>query len=103
MMAIELTGNWRKGFAFDVHTLDSVYLGVDDYGYDRWENTRSEVGELVYKLKYRGDQSSLPKIIALLEKIKGIETMDRIVPIPPTNPTRERQPVRRWASATGCL
>jgi len=26
-MTIEIEGNWDKGFAYDVHTLDSVYLG----------------------------------------------------------------------------
>ncbi len=58
-MTIKLKGNWKKGFAYDVHTLESVYLGVDQYGHDRWENTRSEMGELLYKLKYRGDMALL--------------------------------------------
>lgn len=98
-MAIELVGNWKKGFAFDVHTLDSVYLGTDEYGHHRWETTRSEMGELVYQLKYQGRQSCVPEIIALLDKIKGIETFDYIVPIPPTNPARRRQPVTQIAEA----
>ena len=53
-MTIRIPGNWKKGFAYDIHTLDSVYLGVDEYGHDRWENTRSEMGELLYDLKYHG-------------------------------------------------
>ncbi|MGF1471643.1 MAG: ComF family protein [Rubrobacteraceae bacterium] len=102
-MAIELTGNWKKGLAFDVHTLDSVYIGTDDNGYDQWETTRSEMGELIYQLKYRGDQKCVPKIINLLEKIKGIDTFDVIVPIPPTNPARRWQPVTQIAEALGKL
>ncbi len=51
-MSIELRGNWKRGFACDVHTLDSIYLGVNEFGYDQWENVRSEMGELLYQLKY---------------------------------------------------
>ena len=51
-MSIELLGNWKKGFAYDVHTLDSVYMGADEFGHDHWKTTRSEMGELVYRLKY---------------------------------------------------
>ena len=52
-MSIELKGNWKKGFACDVHTLSSTYLGVNAWGHDKYENTRSEMGELLYKLKYK--------------------------------------------------
>lgn len=100
-MTIELTGNWKKGFAFDVHTLDSTYLGVDEHGHDRWESTRSEMGQLVYNLKYRHDRAAVEKIVDLLDKIKGIETMDYIVPVPPTNPGRRLQPVTEIARELG--
>jgi hypothetical protein len=50
-MSIKLEGNWKKGFAYDVHTLDSIYMGVDEYGHNRWENTRSEMGELIYSVE----------------------------------------------------
>lgn len=43
-MTIEIKGNWKKGFAYDVHTLDSVYMGVDEVGRARWDATRSEMG-----------------------------------------------------------
>lgn len=98
-MAVEISGNWKKGFAFDVHTLDSTYLGVDAQGYDRWENTRSDMGELVYQLKYRGNRRAVPDIVKMLDKIKGIESMDCIVPIPATN--LRRQPVLEIARALG--
>lgn len=80
-MTIELKGNWKKGFAFDVHTLDSVYMGVDEYGHDRWKTTRSEMGEFVYQLKYKVDKSAVAEIVDLLGKYKGLETMDAIIPI----------------------
>jgi competence protein ComFC len=70
-MTIELVGNWMTGRAFDVHTLSSTYLGPNEAGHAQWENVRSEMGELVYKLKYRQDKSTLPAIVSLLDKIKG--------------------------------
>lgn len=100
-MTIQLEGNWKKGFAFDVHTLDSTYLGVDEHGHDRWENTRSEMGQLVYDLKYGNDRRAVDKIVNLLDKIKGIETMDYIVPVPPTNPGRRVRPVSEIARELG--
>lgn len=100
-MTIELKGNWKKGLAFDVHTLSSTYLGTDDRGHDRWDSQRSEMGELVYRLKYHGDKKAIAKIVALLEKIKGIETMDYIVPVPASNRARGIQPVPAIAEALG--
>lgn len=91
-MTIELNGNWKKGFAYDIHTLASTYMGVDENGYAHWDNTRSEMGELVYQLKYQGDTTILSKIVDLLEKFKGLETMDAIIPIPPAK-HRAIQPV----------
>lgn len=100
-MAYEITGNWQKGIAFDKHTLSSEYLGVDQFGHDRWESTRSEMGELVYQLKYQSKSDVIPKIVELLDRIKGIEEMDLIVPIPPTDSARQFQPVSLIAEALG--
>jgi competence protein ComFC len=100
-VVIELQGNWRLGFAVDVHTVSSTHLGVDAYGHDIWDNVRSPMGELVYQLKYRQDRSVIPKIISLLEDSKGIDNFDLIIPIPPTDKTRPFQPVAEIASAIG--
>lgn len=100
-MVIDLEGNWKSGKAFDLHTVASTHLGTDEFGHDRWETTRSEMGELVYQLKYRFDQSAVAKIIALLDKISGIEKFDFILPIPATNKTRPIKPVELIAVALG--
>jgi len=100
-MAYKITGKWKKGIAFDKHTLSSSYLGVDQFGHDKWDNTRSEMGELVYQLKYQGKSDVIPKIVELLDRIKGIEEMDLIVPIPPTDGARQLQPVSLIAQALG--
>ena len=94
----KITGNWTRGLAFDLHTVASSYLGVDEYGQNRFDNTRSEMGELVYQLKYWN--TALPKIIHLLTAIKGIETLDAIIPVP-SSKKRAVQPVDAIAQALG--
>ena len=101
-MTIEIKGNWKKGLAFDVHTLSSTYLGVDGSGHERWDSTRSEMGELVYQLKYKGKKANIEKIVDLIsKKIKGLETFDAIIPVPPTNRNRAIQPVIQIANELG--
>ena len=100
-MAIKLEGNWKSGRAYDVHTVSSTHLGTDQFGHDRFENTRSQMGELVYQLKYKHDKSKVNEIVALLDDIKGVENFDYIVPIPPTNKNRPIKPVELIAVALG--
>jgi len=98
MKHIRLMGNWTFGMAYDLHTLNSEYLGQDEYGHDRYKNTRSEMGELVYQLKYQHDKSVVNKIVDLLQTIGGLERMEAIIPIPPSNKSRVDQPVFLVAS-----
>lgn len=92
-MGIKIHGNWKKGVALDLHTKSSEYLGVDEFGHDRFETIRTEMGELVYKLKYKSDLSVVPQIVNAIVKIGGIEKMDYIIPVPPSNIHRRFQPV----------
>lgn len=100
-MTINLEGNWDRGLAYDVRTLDSTYLGVDENGRNSWENTRSEMGNLLYGLKYCSENQNVTKIIDLITaKIKGLETFDYIIPIPPSK-VRMFQPVYEMAKELG--
>ncbi len=99
-MAHKLIGSWKKGLAFDIHTVESVHLGVNQSGHDQFHNTRSEMGELVYQLKFRGDESAVPKIIKLLASLSGIDTFDVIIPAP-SSKARAVQPVNAIALALG--
>ena len=95
---IELKGNWAKGYALDIHTTSSIYLGDDDFGHPRFDTERSELGELVIRLKYREDKSVLKEILDsitkfLINKWKIIDTLDYIIPVPPSNLGRKFQPV----------
>ncbi len=100
-MTIKITGNWNNGLVYDIHTVGSNYLGPDEFGCARWDNTRSEMGELVYQLKYKSNKLVLEKIINLLEGIEGVEEFDAIIPAPSTNRSRTFQPVDEIALMLG--
>lgn len=93
-MAIQIYGNWTKGFALDLHTESSEYLGIDSFGHDRFSTKRTKIGELLYRLKYQSDKTVIPDIINTIKSsIKNIGIMDLIVPAPPSNKSRNYQPV----------
>jgi predicted amidophosphoribosyltransferase len=96
---IKSEGNWRAGYAYDFHTTNSIYLGQDEYGHDKYENTRSEMGELIYQLKYRNNHAVLSKIVDLLQ-VANYSMMDVVIPIPPSK-ERVSQPVLLIANELG--
>lgn len=97
-----LEGSWNKGFALDKHTLSSVYLGDNEYGHPQFDTTRSDVGEALYQLKYRGDWSKVSYIAERIvsDIVPRFSGFDFIVPMPPTE-VRPRQPVQAIAEAVG--
>ncbi len=99
-MRYKLEGNWKKGLAFDLHTLASTYLGPNEYGHPQFDTTYSDMGELVRRLKYDQDKSTIPAIIDLLKPITGIEKLDAIIPVP-SSKVRASQPVDEIAAALG--
>jgi len=94
---IPLKGPWKAGFAFDVHTMKSVHRGENEWGHPVFESTRSEMGECIYRLKYRQDVSMIGRIVELLqtqlEFVKFMMDIDVILPVPPSNKGRKLQPV----------
>ena len=90
-------GTWDEGIVLDNHMLKSVFWGYDENGKEKFENTRTEIGELIYKFKYQKDKGCLLQIMDLirdiLDKWNLKEKIDIIVPVPPSNKTREYQPV----------
>lgn len=100
---VRIYGGWDEGIVLDNHMLKSVFLGYDENGKEKFENTRTEIGELVYKFKYQKSKDSLPKIMNLikdiLEKWNLKEKIDIVIPVPPSNKSREYQPVYEIAKA----
>ena len=90
----KILGKWREGFALDIHTLSSIYIGNDEYGHPRFDTQRSEIGELLYKLKNRAEQNAVPEIVDAVEVLmkEWNPIVDILVPVPPST-WRSVQPV----------
>ncbi|WP_395372330.1 ComF family protein [Komagataeibacter diospyri] len=100
----KIEGNWDAGYALHKHTLSSVYLGVDEWGHDRFENTRSEPGEALYQLKYRSDWNQIEPLATQIRDtlLPLFGKIGLIVPMPAST-ARAKQPVNELAYALGRL
>jgi predicted amidophosphoribosyltransferase len=94
---IKLPGPWVEGYALDLYSISSTFLGYDG-SIPRFDTKYTEVGELVNRLKYRGDSAALPSLIDTAEEfVKGLNwTFDCVVAVPPSI-TRKSQPVAEIA------
>ena len=84
----EIFGKWNRGYALDVHTLSSIPAGEDEFGHPQFDTTRSEIGELLYRLKYRSDTSAVNEIVDAVQHLltqwrPGVEIL---VPTPASSP-----------------
>ena len=101
----QIPGRWRLGVALDLHTTSSEFLGHDEFGHAQYDTKRSEIGELLYKLKYSSDFSVVNEIaetaamyVRQLAPSPYSFSPTLIVTVPPSRP-RSRQPVHELASA----
>jgi competence protein ComFC len=83
-----IPGRWRDGYALDVHTVSSAYLGDDEYGRPQYDTKRSELGDLLYRLKYRGDASVVPEIADTAASFVRTwnPRVELVVPVPASKP-----------------
>jgi competence protein ComFC len=90
----QILGKWRKGFALDIHTVSSIPIGYNEFGHMQFDTTRSDIGELLFKLKNRSDRSVVPEIAdAAVGFLKSLsDKFDVIVPVPAST-HRATQPV----------
>jgi predicted amidophosphoribosyltransferase len=97
-----LTGPWRAGWALDLHTISSVALGDGKY-----DTLRSEVGEALFRLKYHGDPQYVDPLAEAAVHFLGTLVIARsvaaILPVPPSDTTRLKQPVFDVARRVGEL
>jgi len=98
-----IVGRWREGSALDFHVLSSIYVGDDEFGHPQFDTTRSELGELLYRLKYQSDSSAIPELaLAASESVRRWnKNVEAIVPVPPTRADRAHQPVLLVSKALG--
>ena len=96
----KIFGRWRDGYALDLHTLNSTFMGYDEFGHARFDTTRSELGELLYKLKFNRDHTVVPIIVeAIVEFLDSWKPpIEAIVPVPASS-ERPVQPVIALAEA----
>ena len=87
---IPLKGSFFDGYALELHTIKSTLKADGSF-----ETLRTELGELIYKLKYNFDKSSIePLAQRCANIIKNIfPNIDVIIPAPPSNLNRPFQPV----------
>ena len=98
-----LQGPWAAGCVLErQHTLSSEFLGHDSYGHAQFDTKRSDLGELVFRLKNRSDKATLPDIADTAADFvsKWQRDIDAIVPVPPSR-ARQFQPVVEIVKALG--
>lgn len=97
---IEVHGNWEDGYVLDRHTIHSEIVGHNSSGYPIWDNTRSEVGEAIYQLKYQGNDEGVDELAETMAEMidEQFGEVDAIIPLPPSK-ARAVQPVSLLANA----
>ncbi|MCF8145769.1 MAG: ComF family protein [Deltaproteobacteria bacterium] len=99
---MQIPGRWRTGYVLDYHTLSSTYLGDDEYGHAMFDTKRSQVGELLYRLKYRSDKSALNQLAEVAARFvrEWNPEVTILVPVPPSR-VRAEQPLHLIAERLG--
>jgi competence protein ComFC len=104
----EIHGNWQAGYALDFHTVSSRLLPDGTY-----DTERTEIGELVYQVKYRHDREKIQPIAEIAAKFVREDVtvnsdlvhryLNAIIPIPFSDTNRPFQPVPEIAAKIGNL
>lgn len=97
---MKIPGRWRDGYVLDYHTVSSTYLGDDEYGHAQFDTKRSDVGDLLYRLKYRTDNTAVAPLVETVAAFVAAwkPGIDLVVPVPPSR-SRQSQPVLVLAEA----
>lgn len=96
---MRLLGPWAAGFVLDYHSISATPTGDP---YHPFEMKYTELGERLFRFKYRGDKGALPDIVDTAENfLKGQGwKVDSVVPAPPSI-GRTSQPVVELARELG--
>ena len=91
---MRIPGKRRRGYVLDFHTVRSEFTGHDEFGRPMFDTERTELGELVYRLKYGSDRSVLQKIVATAVRFlrSWNPPIEAVVPTPPSR-RRRYQPL----------
>ena len=102
----EIHGNWRAGYALDLHTVSSRLL--PDEGYD---TERTQIGEWVFQVKYRSDRSKIRPLAEIAAKFvkeefgvnghRVLDYLNAVIPVPRSDLDKEFRPVSEIAQEIG--
>lgn len=98
----KIEGHWQSGVALDFHTTSSTPIGENEFGHMQFDTVRPAIAELLYQLKYRGDQEAAQEIIATAADFLRPHRakFDLLIPVPPST-QRAVQPVLILARGIG--
>jgi predicted amidophosphoribosyltransferase len=101
-----LLGNWTHGWALDQHTVRRTGES-DSFTRPAFDTERTEIGEAIYRLKYRDDLSQAEPIArTVAEFVRGrseLWDIKAVLAVPPSEWRRSFQPVEKVASRIGEL
>jgi competence protein ComFC len=97
--AMKLAGPWTDGWVLDYHSISSVPTSDPYYPYD---TKRTELGDMLFRLKYRGGSKYIPDIVDTIEEFfrRWDPPVECIVPALPST-KRNVQPVVAVANEFG--
>ncbi len=59
----KIYGSWSDGYVLDLHSTGSTYIGDNEYGHPQFETHRTEIGELLFRLKHRSDEKAANELV----------------------------------------
>ena len=99
----KIYGTWTDGYVLDLHSTGSTYIGDNEFGHPQFETHRTEIGELLFQLKYRSDEKAANELVEAATSFirKWAVKPSIIVAVPPTKAYRKLQPVARLVDGLG--
>ena len=90
---MRVSGNWELGYVLDWHVRSSNFIGDNEFGKPTFDTKRTEIGEAIFQLKYRQDQTKIePLAETMVVNLKSVfQTASFVIPIPPSK-NRATQP-----------
>lgn len=96
---LPIRGPWDRGVTLDLHTVSAEFLGYDLNERPLFDTVRSEVGELLFRCKYRSDRNACAVLAEIAADFLWANrvAVDVVVPVPPSK-IRPFQPLQNVAS-----
>ena len=83
---MKIEGEWESGFVLDWHVDHSEFLGHNQFGRAEYDTVRTEVGEAIFRLKYRSDLTQIDNLAKTMAEAitSSLPSFSFIVPMPPS-------------------